>query len=251
MKYLIFIIITSLIIESTNSLAMLGAALEELHTASHATTYASASILPYYIDTENHRVLVLLGKHSGKWSDFGGNRDIEENDPRITALRELDEETAQTIEPDSDILQGGINTTETHVQYLAPIKVKQLSREIADCRKYYKHDSELMHTFQYSEDGFHGINIFFTIKNLLDHPSIFKEQKIKIKSCFPAKAMLIEKDEWTWVDARELLKVAAEFEATFIDIYKKKQKHLSDDMMNMLINPAIQKAIRDIISKAS
>jgi ADP-ribose pyrophosphatase YjhB (NUDIX family) len=79
----------------------------QLQDQQQPTDISAAGILPFYRDNDTGEVHFLLCKEkyspgwqdSGKWSDFGGHRDTDDELPEEIAAREFYEESMGTIFP--------------------------------------------------------------------------------------------------------------------------------------------------------
>ena len=181
--------------------------------------YHSAGAIIYSV-TPNKKVLILLGKEQRRtgayWLNFtGGKEHKDNNDPKETALRETSEETAGIINP-------GAIINKDSAPYIS------------------------------SSDGNH-ITYFFKV-NYVDPLEIKKEaQKIRRSLRGTGKRSGIEKIDWQWVNADNLLRDAQEINLRQ-DIRSPGATKLKKDLYYLfaktIANAPGKKQLKTIISSA-
>lgn len=98
--------------------------------AAGATQQWAAGVLPLAL--RGGRPVVLLGRDAlakgGRWSDFAGGREPQDETPRDTALRELREETGGAVAVDAALLDAALAlvdvTPSGKVLYRYAVRVK-------------------------------------------------------------------------------------------------------------------------------
>ena len=149
--------------------------------------YMATCILPYCW-TKNGTTLVLLGKERRRfgyaWFDFCGTRDEKDEGPLETAIRELNEETAYQLK---------LLPTENLIKFFVNYKINPRNKQI---------DGTVVH---------------FLLPIQYINPEVIK------KAVSTGKYKHVEKREWKWIKAQDLLDNKVK-DLHFYDLFEYKLK---------------------------